>query len=299
MFMSTLPGGAGGASCGDLLTIFEGGSSGAAGGTSFFGRRAGGGGPGGGAIAILAVGSLTVSGAILVNGGRGGDAEYTGLCGGGGGSGGGILLHGATLAITGTLSATGGPSGKSITNGGSGGGGGGRIVLHTPQYSPEAVTVTGSINLAGGISDTAWAGQSGQAGVCDLATDTYIVQAAQTLMLSDGQSLPGFRFATASLQVDTGGKVVLNTSSGTAHLGPLTKLNGGVITASNGLSLAADQVIQGYGQIRSNVDLASGANIHGDKTAKLAIVGNVTGQGTLTNVAVYGQVGPDVTQTAE
>lgn len=299
LYLSAIPGGVGGASYGDLLTTFEGGSSGAAGGRGLFNYLSGGGGPGGGAIAVLAVGSLTVSGAIVVNGGRGGDAEYTGMVGGGGGSGGGILLHGANLAITGTLSAMGGASGDSITTGGSGGGGGGRIVLHTTQYSPEAVTVTGTINLAGGASTSWWAGQSGQPGVCDLATDTYTVQAAQTLVLSDGQILPGFRLAVADLRVEAGGKVTLNTSGGTAHLGPQTSLNGGIITAANGLALAENQVIQGNGQIRANVDLASGAKINGDKTAKLAVVGNVTGQGTLTNVTVYGQVGPNVTQSTE
>jgi hypothetical protein len=116
------------------------------------GMTSGRGGPGGGAIQIGALNSLTVNGAISVDGAQG----YGGAPGspGGGGSGGGILVQAGTVNINANavLSANGGAGGP----GGQveeyeyffcgGGGGGGRIVV---AYSGSGINA-GSITAAGG-----------------------------------------------------------------------------------------------------------------------------------------------------
>jgi hypothetical protein len=114
-----LPGGAGGASYGNLGVQLQGGSGGG-------GAVYGSGGGGGGAIELVAVGSLGINGAILANGSNGADF------GAAGGSGGGIFLHADSVVLSGMLSAAGGSGipgfvnpGPSDGNSNAGGGGGG------------------------------------------------------------------------------------------------------------------------------------------------------------------------------
>ncbi|HMO86284.1 MAG TPA: hypothetical protein PKC18_15330, partial [Lacipirellulaceae bacterium] len=89
------------------------------------------GGGGGGGIELGALGTITISGSVLANGGDGVDpAAEAGNGSGGGGAGGGILIHGVDVAVSGTLSAAGGDSRTSpLQTGFGGGGGGGRIVV--------------------------------------------------------------------------------------------------------------------------------------------------------------------------
>ena len=196
----------GGATYGDLAAMLEGGSGGGSGEhSSDWGgviNSAGGGGAGGGTILIASDARLTVNGSILANGGKGGDAGYTGHAGGGGGSGGGIVLCGKSLAVTGTLSARGGNSGQPRTCPGSGGGGGGRMVLYVPTVNPAEMTLTGSFTAAGGNTTGDWPGQNGQTGTCDLMSELLVIHKGQTF---DSQAKNPLRLTCPASQVDAGG----------------------------------------------------------------------------------------------
>lgn len=151
-----LPGGVGGAPyAGAELTPLRGGSGGGSGGSDDTGgmaERAAGG--GGGALQIVARGTLTVSGVVRAAGGDGQNSSG-GHSGGGGGSGGGLLLEAPVLLVTGALLVDGGRggdgtahlggvgatgaaldgspgtgSGTTGDNAGGGGGAGGLIRLH-------------------------------------------------------------------------------------------------------------------------------------------------------------------------
>jgi hypothetical protein len=121
-----LPGGAGGASYGNLGVQLQGGSGG---GGAVYGT----GGGGGGAIELVAVGSLGIYGAILANGLNGTSFNW----GAGGGSGGGIFLHADSVVLSGMLSAAGGSGEPGFVNPGpsdgnssaGGGGGGGEVAI--------------------------------------------------------------------------------------------------------------------------------------------------------------------------
>jgi hypothetical protein len=105
------------------------------------------GGNGGGSIELGALGAVVIGGTIDVHATNG----TFGNGGGGGGGGGSISLHGASVALTGTLIAFGGNGGYTYdsvgTNGGGGGGGGGDVIVQTTG----AFLNTGTINVAGGI----------------------------------------------------------------------------------------------------------------------------------------------------
>ena len=137
------PGGAPGASYGNLLLELEGGSGG--GGGSFHGGRSGdGGGAGGGAVELGALGEVNMTGGIIsANGGNHGDSVVGGHGfpgDGGGGSGGGVFLHGGTVTRSGnTINAAGG--GNFL-----GYGGGGRVAIQ----SGNATADTAGINVASG-----------------------------------------------------------------------------------------------------------------------------------------------------
>lgn len=118
---------------------FTGGSAGGQGGqgfdTSDF-EAAGVGGGGAGGLIIIAKGQVSISGAILANGGVGEDgaATGTGTSGGGaggGGSGGAVYIIGSQVSLSGTISAVGGSGGLGgslVEDGGDGGNGGsGRV----------------------------------------------------------------------------------------------------------------------------------------------------------------------------
>jgi hypothetical protein len=142
-----VPGGSGGPAYGDITKQLVGGS---AGGPAYLGLfLSGPGGGGGGAIEIGSVGSLTVTGTILANGGF--SAQFPPPTGVGAGSGGAILLHGNSIELGGTLSALGGlsgPSGGGTAAGGTaagGAGGGGRIaVLYNSSYSQDGIVNIGN-----------------------------------------------------------------------------------------------------------------------------------------------------------
>ncbi|MBI4576727.1 MAG: hypothetical protein HY722_10735, partial [Planctomycetes bacterium] len=149
-------GGAAGAPYGDdALSTLAGGSGGGGGGADTEGEQGGGGGggSGGGALRVLAAGEILVSGAILADGGPGGDSARGGS--GGGGSGGTIHLASATrLRVSGRLSATGGGA-----RGRGGYGGQGRIRLEDPAGSfsaGERSPAPGSGVFATSVALTRW-----------------------------------------------------------------------------------------------------------------------------------------------
>jgi hypothetical protein len=154
----SLPGGPGGAPYGDLARQLQGGSGG--------GASSGLSGGGGGAIEIGAVGSLTVSGNVIANGGTPLEASVDGG-GGGGGSGGGIFLHADSVLLTGTLSAVGGdglgagripgPAGYFIAAGGGGGGGEVAILSGTGGFTESSGA---TIDVAGGAGGVGFEGSS-------------------------------------------------------------------------------------------------------------------------------------------
>lgn len=149
------PGGAGGHAYANLDSVLQGGSAG--GGSSYF---VGTGGGGGGAVEIVAVDSLSISGAVNANGFNG-----IGL-GAGGGSGGGIFLDANSVTVTGTLSAKGGSGGpaspySSLTFGSGGGGGGGEILVESAAGAAGISFLPGSfVSVAGGFG-----GQAGGSGI--------------------------------------------------------------------------------------------------------------------------------------
>jgi hypothetical protein len=100
------------------------------------------GGSGGGAMLLAVGGTLTLTGSILANGGKG--ASYTGSgsgsYGGGGGSGGGVRLIASTLVGSGSVDISGGVpgSGSSGRNGGTGG-------IGRARFEADAFNFSGSV----------------------------------------------------------------------------------------------------------------------------------------------------------
>jgi hypothetical protein len=151
------PGGAGGGVySNDRIIPMIGGSGGGAGSGSANSQNtapAGGGGGGGGAIVIASSGTITVTGSITANGGKGGQSSGNLSGSGGGGSGGSIKLMATTITGEGTISVSGG---SYFTTGEAGGAGGaGKIRFEadtvtrtsgtTPAYTfgyPSSVFVT-------------------------------------------------------------------------------------------------------------------------------------------------------------
>jgi hypothetical protein len=131
-----------------LSVLYLGSGGGASGSDEDHLGRGGHGGNGGGAIRIQAD-SLVLTGQILSDGARGGNATISNNGGGGGGSGGSIHLRARQLNLSGTVSAAGGAGGSEVGGGGTGGPGGvGRIRLDGAQ-----VAVGGSISPAPGLLD--------------------------------------------------------------------------------------------------------------------------------------------------
>lgn len=149
--------GAGGIAYGNTAEMPLLGGSGGGGAGTILGQTGGGGGGGGGAILIASSGTLTLTGAIRVNGGAGGNGNPSGINagGGGGGAGGAIRLMATTLAgAGGTLSASAGAGGTSYHGGYGGAGSVGRIRLESYNstaswtISPSpTLTPPGSVQL--------------------------------------------------------------------------------------------------------------------------------------------------------
>ena len=105
-------------------------------------------GGGGGAIEFVALGNVTISGALLAGGGAAGGAMGIGsIGGGGGGGGGGISIKGNSVTISGNLSATGGAGGFAGRAGGGGGGGGGYLDI---AAGTGGLIFSGMLNVSGG-----------------------------------------------------------------------------------------------------------------------------------------------------
>jgi len=104
-------GGPGGTSCAQPSTTpLRGGNGGGAGGTENFMVLGGAGGGGGGAIALVAMTSITIDGAVAAPG-AGGATIANGSGGGGGGGGGAVFLESLDVTVRGALTANGGGGG--------------------------------------------------------------------------------------------------------------------------------------------------------------------------------------------
>ena len=169
-YQTPLSGGAGGGTYATpQLSPIQGGSGGGAGGYGSGHNCAGGtGGGAGGAVQITAA-SITVTGQIRADGGKGGTANNAGQNweddggAGGGGSGGGIWLRGDTVNITGTVSAQGGlggvtqPGSTSYQGGQGGKGGDGRVRVDANTFTgatqPDAyIGETSGLKIEGGVT---------------------------------------------------------------------------------------------------------------------------------------------------
>jgi fibronectin-binding autotransporter adhesin len=131
--------------------------------------------------------------------------------------------------------------------------------------------------------------------VLDLSSSVGTIKADGVLTLGNASSLSGYTFAGT---LDANSQVVYLYSADKVVMGQTALLSGGKLMAATGLGLDTGKSISGHGQIRGDVDLGNGGIVHGD-ASKISVYGDVTGTGTLINVNVYGQVGPDVTQTTE
>jgi hypothetical protein len=145
----------------NLLTPLIGGSGGGggAGAPESNGTNGSGGGGGGGAILIASSVTVSLTGAILAQGGNGGSAIGS-AASGGGGSGGAIRIVASNFVGAGTLNVNGGTGGTSGLNyGAHDGGDGGR------GRSSVEVVPTGTLDLAGGpvLTITSVAGVSAPA----------------------------------------------------------------------------------------------------------------------------------------
>jgi hypothetical protein len=148
-------------------------------------------GGGGGAVEFVALGHVTISGAIIANGGRGGGASGFGFNGGGGGGGGGgILIKGDSVSIPGGLTADGGNGGPAGVAGAGGGGGGGQVQI---AAGPGGFDLSGGIGVVGGSGGPAsfpgpnGGGQGGNGG----QGGTIRIESAGPLRLTGGFSVAG------------------------------------------------------------------------------------------------------------
>jgi hypothetical protein len=178
-----LPGNGGVANDVDLTLQFGGGSGGGTGSSGNNFQYYGPGGGGGGAFQIAALGSLTVTGTISVNG-AGGSAALSPIDNdtgsGGGGSGGGLLVQAGNVTIgsNAALSANGGPGGPAITEGqygplcySGGGGGGGRVVV---LYNSAGMNYGSTTASGGSGGDSYYSAGTGAAGSVVFAQSSLI-----------------------------------------------------------------------------------------------------------------------------
>jgi hypothetical protein len=150
-----------------LLGSLLGGSGGGAGGYGGAINQGGGGGGGGGGVVRLTGATVSVSGLISANGGNGGSIVVNGDGGaGGGGSGGAIWLRGAKVDITGTVRALGGSGGAKIGGGGPGGAGG------------QGRIRIDSISAASGVTTPAYA-KGDASGLTLPTTNTFAIDQVQ------------------------------------------------------------------------------------------------------------------------
>ncbi|MBI5512546.1 MAG: hypothetical protein HY909_02195, partial [Deltaproteobacteria bacterium] len=185
--VGSVSGGGGGSigatAAGDLAvaSTFRPGSSGGGGGGGLDGTGCGegetgggGGGGGGGAVRVATTGGLTITGAVVANGGAGGItsiaaddcADDTGNSGGGG-SGGVVFLYAPRLTVSGTVTAVGGAGGSFMRNscGSSGLMAGGNGGLGRIRVSADNGT-TGSCALGGTFNPPLASGCATGGGMC-------------------------------------------------------------------------------------------------------------------------------------
>ncbi|MBI5641303.1 MAG: hypothetical protein HZA17_12850 [Nitrospirae bacterium] len=139
------PGGIAGGTYGNSRVLPVMGGSGGAGGpgspVTGFVHTGGAGGGGGGVVVIASSGTITVTGSITANGGRGANSSGTHGGQGGGGSGGAIKLMSDRITGEGAITATGGTGGSSGSSYVGGTGGNGRI-----RFEANTVTRTAATN---------------------------------------------------------------------------------------------------------------------------------------------------------
>ena len=152
MQVGILPGGAGGGGVYESLADrLQGGSMGGFGG-NFYGGSSflpGGPGSGGGAIELGAVQTVSISGMILANGSQPVTGGTQTVGPGGGGSGGGVFLHGNSVDLSGTISASGGAGGSGRQRNGGVGSGGLVLAEFSGSFGDSGTVNVGSGPYAG------------------------------------------------------------------------------------------------------------------------------------------------------
>lgn len=138
---SSCPGAGGTFSTPNVNLIPLSGGSGGGGGAGE-GCSGGGGGGGGGAILIASSGTVTVTGSIIADGGRGASSDALGTVGcdgGGGGAGGAVKITATTITGNGTITANGGLGGAGYAGGTNGGQGAIRFETYNMQRTANTV----------------------------------------------------------------------------------------------------------------------------------------------------------------
>lgn len=222
------------------------------------------GGPGGGVIKLVASGTLTNNGSIRANG-VGTDFGYI-PCASTGGSGGSIWLDAATLAGTGTVSATGGDAGTCGGGNPLSGGGGGRIAIY---YGVSTASLTR--NVYGGARTGAGIDPSQEGG-----SGTIFEKGAS-------QSF-------GNLTVDRGARTYDQPTTlvapATQTYDSISSKNGGILDITSGYAVTVNTggAIGGGGASRGSVRVSSGATLSLPGPSFTLNDAHVVVYGTLANV---------------
>jgi hypothetical protein len=156
------------------------------------------GGDAGGYLVIVAQGTITLSGAVVMNcsGKPGGNAAFTAGAGGGGGSGGCIILSSAntlttpasvTLNVSGGAGSNGIDIGNGTSCGAGGGGGGGWIILQSPNLVDSSVkNLAGGAGGSGGLLGLGGGGGASYAGAGGNGQFTVNAQSGQPGIFATG-----------------------------------------------------------------------------------------------------------------
>lgn len=124
------------------------------------------------------------------------------------------------------------------------------------------------------INDGVVSGYGSVNGMVNGGTHSAFVASGGDLALGDTNSFNGFR--TQGL-IDIGAETVTLNSKQKAQLGYQTQLNGGILTAANGVFLSGASVIVGNGDVNANIAAQTGSTIYATGNLSLGDVNKFDG----------------------